>query len=102
MAGILINGMVAFRDKRPYLQIDVDGHTVQLSMAEARNVARDIEKMCARTEADAMIHKFFAETLEAPAEASAAIMRQFREFHSELDAEEVERSESDPDKPPTR
>jgi hypothetical protein len=92
---ILISGIVAARDKQPYLLIDVDGHTVQCSMADARNVARDIERMCARTEADAMIHKFFAKE-GYPAGAGAALMIEFRDFRSNLDAAAVERTESDP------
>ena len=61
MANILVGGIVAYRDKRPYVQIDVDGHMVQLSVAEARSVAVDIFRQASRAEADAMIYKFFAE-----------------------------------------
>ena len=93
---IMINGLVSARDFEPYVQIDVDGHIVQHSMAQARNIARDIERMCARTEADAMIHRFFSKQ-DYPPGASAAVMFEFREFRSRLDAEEVETSESDPD-----
>lgn len=93
---IMINGLVSARDFEPYVQIDVDGHLVQLSMAQARNIARDIERMCARTEADAMIHRFFSKQ-DFPSGANAAVMLEFREFRSRLDAEEVETSESDPD-----
>jgi hypothetical protein len=35
MSNILVNGMVSQRDKQPYIQIDIDGHLVQMSMAEA-------------------------------------------------------------------
>jgi hypothetical protein len=93
---ILVNGMVAYRDKMPYIQIDIDGHTVQLSMADARNVARDIERMCARTEADAMIHKFFSMN-DFPEGANAAIMLAFREFRSKLDSESVDKFERKPE-----
>ena len=96
MSKILINGIVAMRDKQPYLQIDIDGHIVQCSMAEARNVARDVERMCARTEADAMIRQFFT-AQEFPTAAAEAVMMEFRDFRSKLDAAEVERTESDPD-----
>jgi hypothetical protein len=99
MANILINGIVSMRDKQPYLQIDIDGKLAQLSMADARNIARDIEVMCARTEADAMIHKFFS-AQGFPKDAGAALMLSFRDFRSQLDAESVEKSESDPDAPP--
>ncbi len=93
---ILVSGIVAHRDKQPYLQIDIDGHLVQMTMAEARNVARDIERMCARTEADAMIHKFFAAS-KFPEGANSALMKDFREFRAKLDAEPVDRSDEDPD-----
>lgn len=93
---ILINGIVSARDFQPYIQMDIDGHLVQLSMAQARNVARDIEAKCARTEADAMIHRFFSK-MEYPRGANDAIMIDFREFRSQLDQEEIETAETDPD-----
>ena len=94
--GILVNGIVSHRDFQPYLQVDVDGHLVQLTMAQARNVARDIEAMCARTEADAMIHRFFARN-DFPAAAGAALMVEFRDFRMQLDADQVEKTREDPD-----
>ena len=93
---VLINGIVSRQDFEPYLQIDIGGRMAQLSMAEARNVARDIERMCARTEADAMVHRFFAKR-EFPSGAGAALMIDFREFRSRLDAEEVDKTESNPE-----
>jgi len=96
MPNVLINGIVAARDKQPYLVMDVDGHSVQMTMADARNIARDIERMCARTEADAMIIRFF-DKQDFPKGAVLALLVEFREFRSALDAEEVEKSE---DRPP--
>jgi hypothetical protein len=96
MSNILVNGIVSHRDKQPYIQLDIDGHMVQMSMAEARNIARDIEVMCARTEADAMIHKFFADQ-QFPEGANAAVMVAFREFRNKLDGEAVEKTRVDPD-----
>jgi hypothetical protein len=97
MANLWINGVVAQRDKQPYVQISNEkGIFAQLSMAEARNVAMDILQMCARTEADAMLIKFFGEH-EFPEEAGAELMRQFRDFRAKLDDEEIETSRSDPD-----
>jgi hypothetical protein len=101
VSGIGVEGLVAARDKQPYVVLFVDGARVaQLTMAQARNVARDIERMCARTEADAMIHKFFEEMLEAPPAAGAAMMLEFRKFRSELDAEPVEKTETTPSSDP--
>lgn len=96
MNHIIVNGIVAARDNMPYLQIDIDGHIVQLSMADARNVTRDIEVMCARTEADAMILKFFS-AQQYPKGAGAALMVAFRDFRAKLDEETVEKFRSDPD-----
>lgn len=98
MSNIFVNGIVSVRDKRPYIQVDIDGHLVQLSMADARNVARDIEVMCARTEADAMIHKFFSK-MQYPQGANNALMMEFREFRADLDNEPVEKTRTDPDQP---
>ena len=93
---IMINGIVSHRDTKPYVQIDIDGHLVQLTMAEARNIARDIESTCARTEADAMVHRFFREK-SFPQDAANHLMVMFRDFRDELDNEPVEKGQSDPD-----
>jgi hypothetical protein len=88
--GISVEGIVARRDKMPYILLFRDGDPIgQLSMGQARKVAHDILTMCARTEADAMIHKFF-KSRGAPDVASAECMLDFRVFRHELDSEPVE------------
>ena len=96
MNNILVNGVVAARDKQPYLHLDIDGHVIQLTMAEARNIARDIETTCARTEADAMIHKFFSAS-GFPEQAGGTLMLAFREFRANLDDAEVKKFREDSD-----
>ena len=94
---ITVDGVVAVRDFQPYLRLLVDGVPIcQLTMAQARQVASDIVQMSARTEADAMIHRFFAEQ-HFPPEAGAALMLLFRDFRLELDSEPLETGHSDPD-----
>ena len=95
--GIFVNGIVSARNKRPYIQLSTtDGINMQLSMAEARKIAYDMLTMCSRTEADAMIIKFF-DKKEFPEGAAAAVMMDFRDYRHELDMEQVESSDSDPD-----
>lgn len=95
--GFVVDGIVARRDGQPYLRFFVEGNNVaQVDMAQARNIAMDILQMCARTEADAMIHKFFA-AQEFPSGAGNALMLEFREFRKALDTEPVEKSQVDPD-----
>ena len=90
MSNILITGIVAVRDRKPYIQIaNADRLIAQLSMAEARQVAHDILVQCSRTEADAMIIKFFAAN-EFPDGARDALLVGFREFRATLDDEKVE------------
>jgi hypothetical protein len=96
MSSILISGIVAGRDLTPYVQIDIDGRMAQLTMAQARNVARDIERQCSRAEADAMIYKFFAAN-DLPTGAVVTMMKLFRDFREMLDREKVETSTSAPD-----
>lgn len=92
MSDFWVSGIVAVRDGKPYIQLSNEkGMIAQLSMSETRQIAMDILVMAARTEADAMIHKFFAKE-EFPAEASTAVMMGFRDFRAELDAEKAERS----------
>jgi len=97
MASIMVNGIVAARDKQPYLQLsNEDGMIAQLSMAQARNIAHDILVMCSRTEADAMILKFFTKA-EFPENAAGALMVDFRDFRAQLDEEALETFRNDPD-----
>jgi len=93
--GISIEGIVAARDKRPYVVMFFKGQRAQLSIADARNVAMDILQMASRTEADAMILKFF-ERNEFPSGAAAAIMKDFRDFRLEMDSEPSETYTTEP------
>ncbi len=97
MGDVWVNGIVAVRDKMPYVQLSNEkGMIAQLSIAEARSVAMDILQMAARTEADAMIHRFFDKEGFPPG-ANSAIMLEFRDFRAALDQEEVERKMTPPE-----
>ena len=81
-----VTGVVANRDKMPYIQFsNENGLIAQLDMVQARQVSADILQMAARTEADAMILKFF-DKARFPDGAGAALMIAFRDFRAELDA----------------
>lgn len=96
---LTVDGIVARRDFQPYIRLMQDGAPVaQLSMAQARKVAADIVQMCARTEADAMIHRFF-DKQNYPPGAGAALMVAFRDFRLALDNEPVVGTHSDPETP---
>lgn len=87
-----VNGIVAVRDQMPYLQLSTEnGLVVELTMAQARQVAADIVQMAARTEADAMIVKFFGK-MDFPAGATSGLMQEFRDFRAELDQDEAART----------
>lgn len=91
-----VNGIVAARDMMPYIVLSKDEHQIaQLSIAQALNLAQDIYKMAARTEADAMIHKFFS-TNEFPVGANNALMLGFREFRAKLDEEDPRAEDPSP------
>jgi len=86
-----VNGIVAARDKMPYIQLsNENGMIAQLTMAQAQQIAKDILVMATRTEADAMILKFFTRS-DFPDEAAAHLMTMFRDFRAELDQEGIER-----------
>jgi hypothetical protein len=85
---IIVEGIVAQRNHWPYVVLSINGMRAQLSMAQARSVARDIERMASRTEADAMILKFFKRS-EFPEGAAAALMHDFRDVRHQWDAEPV-------------
>lgn len=91
MASFWVNGVVAVRDHMPYIQLsNENGMIGQLTMSETRQVAMDMLVMAARTEADAMILKFFKQS-QFPDGAAAELMQMFRDFRAELDAEVAER-----------
>jgi hypothetical protein len=88
--GVSVEGIVAIRDKQPYIKLFKDGFPIaQMSMAQARKFADDIVNMCARTEADSIIHKFFADR-QLPPIAAAELMLDFRNYRVEIDSEAVE------------
>lgn len=92
MADFWVNGIVAVRDGKPYIQLSNEkGVIAQLSMSETRQVAMDMLVMAARTEVDSMIHRFCKER-GFPPEASSGMMGAFRDYRAELDAEKAERS----------
>jgi hypothetical protein len=93
---VYVDGIVAARNHQPYIRLTVGSGDAQLTIAEAKKIANDLYSLAARTEADAMILKFFSEK-EFPKEAGAAIMLSFREFRRELDEEPVEGVIIDPD-----
>ena len=89
---IIVDGIVAIRDKQPYVRLFKDKEQIcQLSVSEARQIAEDILNMCARTEADAMLIKFF-KTNEFPDGAAEALLVNFREFRAKIDDEQVKHS----------
>jgi hypothetical protein len=86
-----VTGIVAARDKMPYIQLANENRMVaQLTMAQAHQIALDILVMAARTEADAMLLKFFKRS-NFPDGAAGHLMVMFRDFRAELDAERTER-----------
>ena len=96
MPDLWVNGVVAVADKLPYVQIsNENGIIAQMSMAEARDFAMDILQMSARTEADAMILRFF-EKMEFPQPVAGHLLVEFRDFRASLDEQEVVRRIVDP------
>ena len=86
---ITVEGIVAVRDKQPYVVVRIDDARAQLSLATARHIANDILLQATRIEADAMMVKFF-DRMEFPEGALAAIMLEFRDFRQKLDDERIE------------
>jgi hypothetical protein len=86
-----VNGIVAVRDKQPYIQLsNEDGMIGQMTINEARQIAGDMMLMASRTEADAMLIRFFGQ-MEFGDEAAALLMNQFRDYRAQLDAVQIER-----------
>lgn len=97
MKGFAVDGIVARRDGEPYVRLLVDGEPVaQLDMAMARKIALDILEMAYRTEADAMLHRFFSDS-KFPSGAANTLMVDFREYRWTHDKTTAEGSLFDPD-----
>ena len=92
-----VDGIVAMRDKEPYVRLlQGDKPLAQLTMSQARKVANDILLMASRTEADAMLIRFF-DTQDFPQGAAVALMHEFRLYRYALDEDKAEGSVTDPD-----
>lgn len=96
MSDFWVNGIVSARDHQPYVQLSNEkGMIAQLTMAQTRVIAGQMLTMAARTEMDAMVYNWFAKQ-NLPREAAGMMMTDFRDFRSELDAEEVDTREDLP------
>lgn len=93
---VFVDGIVAARNKEPFVRIIVNGEQAQLNIAEAHKIATDMLKVAARTEADAMVLRFFSDN-QFPPGAGAAIMQEFRYFRQRQDDMEVESMTVDPE-----
>jgi hypothetical protein len=93
---VFVDGIVARRNHQPYVKLSVNGEAAQLSIAEAHNIAKDLLVMAARTEADAMILRFFSDN-QFPEGAAAAIMKDFRDFRLQQDQQPIKTTVVDPD-----
>jgi hypothetical protein len=95
MPNIEIVGIVAARNKEPYVEYTVDGNRVQLTPSEARKIAGDLVLGASRAEADAMVLRFFADR-DLPEAAAAAFLIDFRDFRLGLDLNKPQEYYKDP------
>jgi hypothetical protein len=93
---IFVDGIVAARNKEPYVRLTVNGERAQLTVAEAHKIANDLLRIAARTEADAMVLRFFSHS-QFPEGAAAALMMDFRYFRQAQDEKLVAAMTVDPD-----
>lgn len=93
---VFVDGIVAARDKEPYVRLIINGEKAQLNVAEAHKIAVDLIKVAARTEADAMLFRFFTGNLFPPG-AAAMLMKDFRYYRQTQDEKPVEQTTVDPD-----
>lgn len=93
---IFVDGIVSARNNEPYVRLTVNGEKAQLTIAESHKIANDLLKIAARTEADAMILRFFTKQ-DFPPGAGAALMMEFRYFRELQDRKPIEETTTDPD-----
>ena len=95
---IVVNGLVAKRDKEPYIQLMDDQGTIfaQLTIRMAQSIAMDMLVMAARTEMDAAMYKFASE-MGMDSELASRLIVSMRDYRHKLDQEKLERRETDPE-----
>jgi hypothetical protein len=93
---VFVDGIVAARDTEPYVRLIINGEKAQLNIAEAHKIATDIIKVAARSEADAMLYRFFTGN-QFPPGAAAMLMQDFRYYRQTQDDKKVESTIVDPD-----
>lgn len=93
---IFVDGIVAQRNQEPYVRLTVNGEKAQLNIAEAKKIALDLFSVAARTEADAMVLRFFS-VRDFPNGMGAEIMMDFRYFRQMQDEKPVTATDVDPD-----
>jgi hypothetical protein len=93
---VFVDGIVSARDGEPYVRLTVNGEKAQLNVAEATKIARSLLTSAARTEADAMLYRFFNKN-DFPDGAAAALMTEFRYYRQTLDEKDVESVVVDPE-----
>jgi hypothetical protein len=96
---VSVEGIVAARNNQPYVVLFIGEARAQLAIADARKIAADIVQMASRTEADAMIFKFFIEK-GLPQLHVMQLMKDCRVFRLALDEEPVEGFHSEPTEGP--
>jgi len=84
-----VESAVTKEDREPLVVLTIEGKKVLFSIAQARKIAADIVQQAARSEADAMIFKFFNDS-KYPVGAANALMFEFRLFRHKLDTEPIE------------
>ncbi len=87
--GFSVESAVTNPDKTPIVVLTIGGKRAIFSIAQARKIAADIVQHAARSEADAMIYRFFDDQ-KFPLGAAENLMFNFRLFRHELDTEAVE------------
>lgn len=87
--GLSVESAVSKTEREPIVVLTVGGEQAILSVGQARKVAADIVQQAARSEADAMIYKFF-DKKNFPPGAAEGLMYEFRVFRHQLDTEAVE------------
>ena len=96
---IFVDGQVASKTLLPMVSLSSeDGMIVQLDVADARQVARDILHAAGNAEADAMILKFFSSE-GFPEGAGAALMMAFRDFRHSLEHPDDQARATQPEEP---
>lgn len=83
LLGFSVQSMVAARNLEPYVVMTLAGQDTQLPVAKARMIGQWLMEVAEAAEQDAMMLRFFTESMELEKNMASQVLREYRQFRKE-------------------